>query len=719
MSEPIAYFGSCGDLSESRWTKIGSTENWASRSSTYKTGYPLYNIIPYFVILTKNIDDAKKIETIFLKEYENVSTTKEQKYKNGGREWITIKLTLDDIQLVLKKNRLEDECELLHDDALDTFLAEAQRKEQEMDALKQKERDDILQKHMASIVDDMKNGELNPIVPRGEHQVETFDKIINYYKDSSQCVVNWTCGLGKTFLALWILYHYKKVLIGVPSVLLIRQWIKEIKRYFPHIEILAITASAVDVTHTTRSQYVDNWILGKDSYILISTYHSSHIVKHLKFDFKVLDECHHLCQTNIGSKFYKILHIESEKQLALTATLKAVDDENMIDNFSKESFGEIIDTRSTLWAINNKYITDYEVVTMRIEQTTLCAVMIEVLGNIVYQELFLAAFVILESMIHYQDLTHIIAYTNTIESARVLNDYIDILLEKRFVTMNTNFYNKALDSKSLKSTTLDIEIKSFETADRGVISSVYIFGEGVSIPAVNGECVAESMESEIRIVQSMLRGSRLNANYPNKINKILLPHNENEQNTFEKVETVIAKMGNQDANIEQRIRACVISSGVCVGTEHTYIADFNNVKELDHVKLKLRHRSVLRMPGVSQIKSEYLYLRSLNMIHKVKSKSDYFINIAVENERLEEPQQYFERKDPTVWRSWYDFLGINVNLFPLTKDRWREKCQQINVTSLNYLQQWEQCGLPEHPTDLYRDFKTIRAELGEKKERRC
>lgn len=216
-----------------------------------------------------------------------------------------------------------------------------------------------------------------------------------------------------------------------------------------------------------------------------------------------------------------------------------------------------------------------------------------------------------------------------------------------------------------------------------------------------------------------MRGNRLEKGNPNKINRVILPYNENEQNTFEKVETVITKMGNQDANIEQRIRACVITTG---GVNNVgclkYDVDFNNTEELDYVKLKLRHRSVIRLHGISQIKTEYKYLRSLNILHNMKSRSEYFSNPKIKHERLDNPPQYFEKKDPTVWISWYDFLGVDLSVYPSTKDKWRRRCTKLNITSLNYSEKWEQFGLPEHPEDLYRDFKNLQIELREKKKRR-
>lgn len=709
------YFLRCSDLEVKVVEKIGSCKNWINRKGGYITCMPYNGPTLNYLIVCDNEKEMIEIEVLLHHYYKEFNTKNNKKHNGGGTEWFEFEQlpTVDKLKNILSEYGFDKE--IIFGDALDKYVNEMKRTIREYQQAEETENEKI--QESLELVKKAKNNIFMkfPQELRG-YQTETNDKLDIYYKTNDKGILNWTCGLGKTMMALYRMRTYKKVLIGVPSLLLLSQWVTCIKKCFPNLQILLIASASKmnDVTLTTDKEYVNKWIESKNAFVILTTYHSSHVVKHLKFDFKILDECHHVCQTHYDSKFYKILQIESKKQLALTATLKAIEDDSKIDNYNKESFGDIVDIKSTLWAIDNKYITDYEVITVRVEETTLCTIMTDVLENITHQELFLAAFVILESMVQYPGLTHVLAYTNKIVSANILKDYIDVLLKKRFKSLYTEFYNDALDTDSLKSTKLDKEVKSFEKYQRGVISSVYIFGEGVDIPKVNCICVAENMGSEIRIVQSVMRGNRLEPGNPEKINRIILPYIDNEQNTFEKVETVITKMGNQDANIEQRIHACVIGfSGK--NTKEQYEVDFDNVKELDHVKLKLRHRSALRSPG-SRVNAEYKYLQSLNILRGVMSKSEYYVKIKVE--RLDNPRQYFDTKDPTVWRSWYDFLGVDINMFPSTKDKWRNVCETNSVTSSDYSKRWKQYNLPEYPEDLYRDFNNISSELGENKNRR-
>jgi len=88
----------------------GSCGNWVDRSSTYKTSYPPHTLL----------------ETIFKKEFVKVSSTTHGNYVSGGTEWITKTLTLEDVY------------KLLHGNALEEYLADAERKVREKEIQEQK-----------------------------------------------------------------------------------------------------------------------------------------------------------------------------------------------------------------------------------------------------------------------------------------------------------------------------------------------------------------------------------------------------------------------------------------------------------------------------------------------------------------------------------------------------------------------------------------------------
>ena len=163
----------------------------------------------------------------------------------------------------------------------------------------------------------------------------------------------------------------------------------------------------------------------------------------------------------------------------------------------KNIFGEVIDMKSINWAIENKKITDYNLVILKNTDDEINNIINslnlgennEVQNSIMHhKDLFLSAFMSLKSIEKYTDLTHILIYTNKTENSELVKKYIDVILTLNIININKeNYYNKALHSNS-KENLNDIifsdgsikegEISKFKKASWGIISSVYIFCEG-------------------------------------------------------------------------------------------------------------------------------------------------------------------------------------------------------------------------------------------------
>ena len=87
----------------------------------------------------------------------------------------------------------------------------------------------------------------------------------------------------------------------------------------------------------------------------------------------ILDEAHHLTSSNMKienttKRYIQTLKIPSIKQLSLTATIKQLEtndnDKIVISNDNVKYFGEIIDRKCLLWAINKDIICDYGIQTI-------------------------------------------------------------------------------------------------------------------------------------------------------------------------------------------------------------------------------------------------------------------------------------------------------------------------------------------------------------------
>ena len=205
-----------------------------------------------------------------------------------------------------------------------------------------------------------------PLLPR-PYQNEIINLSMTHFTNNNKGILVLTCGVGKTLISLWVAkrLNCRKILIGVPNILLLNQWETEVKRIFdrPVFKVFGVINGAA----------IETFLL--ESCIILTTYKSAQKIitptknKKYTFDIKILDEAHHVTgpdDEKDRKTYIRILEIPSLKQLALTATLKNMDkkDNKIIANNSVAYFGTRIDTKTLLWAIKNNIVCDYLVQTI-------------------------------------------------------------------------------------------------------------------------------------------------------------------------------------------------------------------------------------------------------------------------------------------------------------------------------------------------------------------
>jgi superfamily II DNA or RNA helicase len=540
------------------------------------------------------------------------------------------------------------------------------------------------------------------------HQQLILDKINDFYQKHSIGKLIWACGLGKTAMCMFIIHlmKYQSILIGVPSTYLQKQMIKkdkELKKMFPSYIIYTIGGDNSD----SIPQIINKIHLKKPVFV-ISTYHSCYKLLDIPFDFKVGDEAHHL----VGSEDtdFRLFHkIKSTHTLFMTATEKIANTSYSMDDDS--IFGNEIDNKSVKWAIENKRITDYNILVLKNTLDDVDSIIHHYKIQVSNKDLFMSAYMCLKSIQQYNDLSHLLIYTNKIEDAKLTHSYVEQLLP---VLDINDIYNKVLHSENCHD--VESEITEFKKSKLGIISCVYIFGEGVDIPELNGVCIAGKMNSEIRIVQYLLRPNRLH--YTKEKAYIIIPYIdtdnwEDENNSFEKVRVIISQMRNGDDSIEQKIKVSMLNKKYEVKekdkSEFQHQYEFNDY-ELEKIKIRLRYSKSLLSKNTEE-QEEYNYVRLLNQELNIDSIQKY--NDCKQNHShfIEDPVIYFGNKG--VWHNWYHFMGIETQHYIQTKEEWIKFCKEINVSSLeDYYQKCEiYRQLPKEPKELYQIFTSVNNEL--------
>ena len=239
----------------------------------------------------------------------------------------------------------------------------------------------------------------------------------------------------------------------------------DLQNYRQHAEF----SKAQAVYLTNRYQYLlEN---NQKKCIVITTYSSAHKVytatqdTRFVFGMKILDEVHHLTTNNMRlahttKKYIQMLNIPSVKQLSLTATLKQLesmcDDGIVVSNDNVEYFGEIIDRKCLLWAINENIICDYVIQTIitneeQLEQQLSRFHIIEENDK----RLFLSAFASLKSIFDGYS-HHLLIYSNNKDNSLKLIQYIKMLIDDNYFDIPDLYYSnyhsemKSKDQKEIK-----------------------------------------------------------------------------------------------------------------------------------------------------------------------------------------------------------------------------------------------------------------------------
>jgi superfamily II DNA or RNA helicase len=566
------------------------------------------------------------------------------------------------------------------------------------------------------------NTDLSDLLPL-DYQQEILDKIYQFYQDNKIGKLLWACGLGKTLMSLFIIRHLncKNILIGVSSISLQQDFKREILRLFPNKDNILCIGGDDEGFKNTFDIYKLNQFYNKltnEPKFIIVTYHSCYKLVDYTFDFKLGDECHHLVgfdDENKETGFKKFHRIQSDKTLYMTATEKTIEKtiENMSNNIysmdNVQQFGNIIDKKTFKWAIENKKITDFNVLLIENNDYDMDEIIksLNIDIDVKDRELFINCYITVRSFDKYNKLSHILLYTNTTSNADKCQRFIEQILIK---LNRYDIYNKALHSKNDFNNTEEIE--KFKNSKYGIISCVYLFGEGFNLKELNGTCTADTMDSTIRISQYLTRANRLNKNDQNKIAYNIIPYNIK---STDKIKHILTELGNAD--IEYKYDIDTIKNYIEILPEDDSKIDENKndesiimSEEIERIRLMLKHRRILKL-NLSVEQNEYKYMKQLNKCMKIKSMKEYKDSKDKHEMYIEEPEKYFTEKG--VWSNVCDFLNIDTSKYISLKEDWIKYCKMLKI---NTLEEYDiRCKtdeiLPREPVYFYVGFTNMGQEL--------
>jgi predicted helicase len=505
-----------------------------------------------------------------------------------------------------------------------------------------------------------------------DYQQTIINNAVNYYAKNNKGLLVLTCGIGKTLISLWIAkgLNADTIIIGVPNLLLLNQWKNVCNAIFKDIPCL-IVCDNIDVKD------IEQFIKCNSKFIIITTYSSAHKVNKathsivaFSFHMKINDECHHLTSLNREicedtKQYIQMLNIPSNKQISLTATPKHIIQtsqnvsDTSISNDNIDYFGDIIERRCLLWAINEDIICDYVIQTIITKEEQLEKYLLAFnINEENDKRLFLSAFASLKS-IAVGHSHHLLVYSNNTSNSLKIIEYIKMLMDDNYFDIPQLYYsNYQGDMRNIDQQNI---IGSFENAPNGIISCVYCLGEGWDFPLLDAVVFSENMTSNIRIVQSALRASRKDKDDITKKTKIILPIlyrddwlDNRENQDLKKVREVIYHMGLEDETITQKIKVYKID----IEKQQTITRKIKELTKIDDFgEYDEELTTQLRLKTIKRIALDITYLKAKKIIadKQIKSKDDY-MRLCEKDARLStEPEELYKGQ----FKSWVDYLSID------------------------------------------------------------
>ena len=383
------------------------------------------------------------------------------------------------------------------------------------------------------------------------------------------------CGTGKTFVSLWVKERLdaKRTLVLVPSLGLLSQilndWTAAARLPFDALcvcsdqtagrreeqedeAISSVSDLAFPVTNPAAEiakREIAQFLKGDGHRVIFSTYHSSPLIAEAQqdssvpcFDLIVADEAHR-CAGKVDSPFATVLDgtkLRSTRRLFATATprtykssLKKKAEEigvEVVDMDDEAVFGKRLHVLTFGEAIRRKWLTDYRVVIVGVDDETIAEWIrsrriVATDAGIETDAQSLAAEIGLIKAIKDWDLQRIISFHNRVKRAKrfsqELQEVSQWLDDDHKPTKAIWCEHVSGDMPTIERRNKLKRLKEVGENEVGLLSNARCLSEGVDVPALDGVAFIDARSSEIDIVQAVGRAIRLSAK--KKMGTIVIP----------------------------------------------------------------------------------------------------------------------------------------------------------------------------------------------------
>lgn len=526
------------------------------------------------------------------------------------------------------------------------------------------------------------------------HQTAIIDSLKNYFEPTShhskRGKLILPCGYGKMYISLFFLrdiaQESKVVIILVPSLILSGQF------YEVSMTILSnwtITQYDGENKNIILSERIKN--------LVICTYQSAYklipLIPMEKVSYIIYDEAHRTCVASKRIDEYSLFRdtidlFPTANKLFMTATEKivtCVEDitvPTIVDTNEKdeESLGETLTTGDIYFSMDNPQIYGETIYHRNFDQAVEEGTISDYRLAVCVQDDNPVA--VIRTGFTELGLCHLLTYSNTCENARALCT----ALQSCVLLQSLNIEAYYLDGTYKENERKDV-LRRFEQSRCGILCSVKVLQEGISLPYVDSIYFVEPRCSEIDIVQMVGRALRVHKD--KTLATILLPRTMLKYGQILKTLVIMDNRLKTDTGIKRRL--IELSGTITHGTNGGVVIG----SMLNNVKLQLLKRGEGLWNYKYNLCLEWEQLNPEKIIPGELNFKDINIGVWLANQKSIYKNQLKGQKHGRNIFLADDQIGILNSLFT-----WREYVKIIEIYGGNKWEmkfsaciQWER----EHP----------------------
>lgn len=128
---------------------------------------------------------------------------------------------------------------------------------------------------------------------------------------------------------------------------------------------------------------------------------------------------------------------------------------------------------------------------------------------------------------------------------------------------------------------------------------------------------------------------------------------------------------------------------------------------------------ILENESVYRGELEYNAQRHLTLKYKMQQKlNEPYKFVGIADYTARKPAAFPDNpneKFASIWKGWYEYLGVDISIFPASIDAWRFICKRENIkNNVDYFEKWSHVAnprLPQEPGEMYKGFRGVDMEL--------